>query len=225
MGLPVFLGIRKLGSSKFIRLLAAVSAVAVSLEAGAFSVVLETVLSGRSELPFSSFSVFMLGIHLPIAVIEGFLTYAVITILEQANEYWIPVISVPQAASKKVYVLFSIIAVFIGGVGAWFASSKPDGLEWAVFKVTQAEELKESEEPVQKFFNSVQDMTAMFPDYSLPEGSGSEAREEKASADEPAWPSPDAGTSLSGVIGGAVTALLVLLLGAAIRKSKSEAHS
>lgn len=220
VGLPIFLAVQKLGGSKLFRLIAAVCAVVISLEAGAFSVVLETLLSGRSELPFSYFSAFMLGIHFPIAVIEGFLTYAVIRLLDQINESGVPVTYIPQAASKRVYIFFALLALFIGAIGAWFASSKPDGLEWSVFKVTQAEELKESGEPVQNLFKGIQEKTALLPDYSLPEGSKSEAGEEKAPAAEPSWPEPSAGTSLSGLIGGVVTAFLVLLLGAAISRNK-----
>ena len=51
--------------------IAAVVGAIVALEIGAFSVVIETVLSGRSELPFGKFSAVMLGIHLPIGLIEG----------------------------------------------------------------------------------------------------------------------------------------------------------
>ena len=51
----------------------------VTLQMGAFSVVLETTLSGITELPFSAFCGLMLPIHLAIGLVEGLITAAVLT--------------------------------------------------------------------------------------------------------------------------------------------------
>jgi cobalt/nickel transport system permease protein len=61
----------KLGEKAAVRariILASVLGCTVTLELGAFSVVLETTLSGITELPFGAFCALMLPIHLPSAL-------------------------------------------------------------------------------------------------------------------------------------------------------------
>ena len=57
---------------------AAVIASVVSLQLGAFSVVVETLLSGISSLPFNTFVLLMQPVHLAIGIVEGFVTAVVV---------------------------------------------------------------------------------------------------------------------------------------------------
>src|SRR5512138_2303782 len=57
---------------------ASVASAVVALQLGALSVVVETVASGVSDLPFGPFAALMLPIHLAIAVVEGLVTAAVV---------------------------------------------------------------------------------------------------------------------------------------------------
>ena len=50
---------------------ASVVSAALALQLGAFSVVLETLLSDKSELPFGTFLLMMQPIHLAIGIVEG----------------------------------------------------------------------------------------------------------------------------------------------------------
>jgi len=50
----------------------------IGLQMGSFSVVIETLLSGKTELPFGSFVLLMQPIHLAIGVVEGLVTAAVV---------------------------------------------------------------------------------------------------------------------------------------------------
>ena len=59
-------------------LAASVLSSAAALQLGAFSVVLQTVASGISELPFGTFVMLMQPIHLAIGIVEGFVTAGVI---------------------------------------------------------------------------------------------------------------------------------------------------
>ena len=59
--------------------LASVVSVVVALQLGAFSVVLETLASGITALPFSSFVLLMQPIHLAIGIVEGLVTGAVLS--------------------------------------------------------------------------------------------------------------------------------------------------
>jgi cobalt/nickel transport system permease protein len=56
----------------------------------------------------------------------------------------------------------------------------------------------------------VQEGVAILPDYGFkPEGGAAEP----AAEDAPPWPAVDAGTSLSGLVGGAIVAGVVVLMG------------
>ena len=57
----------------------------VGLQLGAFGVVLETTLSGVSQLPFATFALLMQPIHLAIGIVEGVVTAAVVTFVWQAR--------------------------------------------------------------------------------------------------------------------------------------------
>ena len=57
----------------------------VTLQLGAFSVVLETSLSGITELPFGAFVALMQPIHLAIGLVEGLITAAVLTFVFESR--------------------------------------------------------------------------------------------------------------------------------------------
>lgn len=114
--------------------------VVAGLQLGAFSVVMETMLSGKTELPFRTFLLFMQPIHLVIGIIEGLVISAVVSfvwktrpeILESAKEN----ASVGSAPTKGLLAGFAAAAVLLAGIVSWFASQNPDGLEWSIGKVT-----------------------------------------------------------------------------------------
>lgn len=57
---------------------ASILSVIAALQLGALSIVIQTMLSGRSELPFGLFAMAMLPIHLAIGLVEGFITAGVV---------------------------------------------------------------------------------------------------------------------------------------------------
>ena len=63
----------------------AVIAGIVGLQLGAFCVVLQTLFSGISELPFGTFLLLMQPIHLAIGLVEGLITAAVVTFIWNAR--------------------------------------------------------------------------------------------------------------------------------------------
>ena len=197
-----------------------VSAVA-ALQLGAFSVVLETLLSGKSELPFGAFLLLMQPIHLAIGVIEGFVTAGIINYVRTAR----PEILESMAASRplngsislrKVMATFVVVTVITGGALSWFASTHPDGLEWSIEKVTGKGEFPEQEQRVNSVLKGIQEKTAFLSDYGF-KTAGNEPKKEKA---EPVWPDIDAGTSAAGVVGAAIVLGLILLIGVGIRSSR-----
>ena len=65
--------------------IASIFNVLIALQLGSFSVVMETLLSGKSELPFGTFVLFMQPIHLIIGLVEGFVTVGIITYVKKAR--------------------------------------------------------------------------------------------------------------------------------------------
>jgi cobalt/nickel transport system permease protein len=197
-----------------VSLVAAVAA----LQLGAFSVVLETLLSGKSELPFGAFLLLMQPIHLAIGIVEGFATAGIINYVRSARPelFESMAASRPLGASislRKIMATFVALAVITGGAFSWFASTHPDGLEWSIEKVTGKGELTEAERGIASVLKGIQEKTAFLPDYGF-KPAGNEPKKEKAA---PAWPGIEAGTSAAGIIGAVIVLGLILLIGAGIR--------
>jgi cobalt/nickel transport system permease protein len=140
LGLPLYRFIRGRSASPLRETLAVVTACIVALELGAFGVVAETLLSGRTEIPPGGFLALMLGIHLPIALGEGLLTGIVVAWARRFFADRVTPLSAQPAGSgfKPLLVGFGLLALLTAGVLAWFASTQPDGLEWSLQKVTGA---------------------------------------------------------------------------------------
>jgi cobalt/nickel transport system permease protein len=193
-------------------LVASLASGVVSLQLGAFSVVLQTLLSGKSALPFGMFLLVMQPIHLAIGIVEGFVTAGVVHYVRAVRPEIIEssASAVPLAAGipmRNILAGFLVLAVATGGALSWFASARPDGLEWSIGKVTGKSEPAEQDHGVPGALRDLQGKTALLPGYRFKPP----ADERKAgTADTPGWPNVDAGTSFSGLIGG------VLVLGLAV---------
>ena len=192
----------------------------VGLQLGAFGVVFETVFSGISELPFRTFVLLMQPIHLAIGIVEGLVTATVVTFVWKARPEILSVakhsVSIGKIAIRRVLLGLLVVAAITGGALSWFASSNPDGLEWAMFKTAGTEEL-ENHENMHVSLAEIQEKTAFLPDY------GFKQRESEAEIEvetKTSWPSVNAGTSTSGLIGGALTLLMVVLIGLGLKRHK-----
>lgn len=177
----------------------------LTLQLGAFSVTLETLASGITELPFTAFLAVMQPIHLAIGLVEGAVTAAVLVFLQEARPslLW----QAESADSQKqpmtlrgVLGVMAVLAAVTAGLLSLFASAFPDGLEWSLQRLTGSTEL-EATGSVQAFFARIQSLTALLPDYNL---AGSESA---------------AGGSAAGLIGTAVVLAAVVLLGKIIKKA------
>ena len=177
----------------------------LTLQLGAFSVTLETLASGITELPFTAFLAVMQPIHLAIGLVEGAVTAAVLVFLQEARPslLW----QAESADSQKqpmtlrgVLGVMAVLAAVTAGLLSLFASAFPDGLEWSLQRLTGSTEL-EATGSVQAFFARIQSLTALLPDYNL-------ARSESA-----------AGGSAAGLIGADVVLAAVVLLGKIIKKA------
>jgi cobalt/nickel transport system permease protein len=190
--------------------LGAILAVVAGLQLGAFSVVLQTWISGVTELPFASFTALMQPIHLAIGLVEGIATAAVLSFVYQCNP------SLLEGADeadfkkrmerKKLITTLLIIALLIGGALSLFASASPDGLEWSMEGVAGTAEL-EAEGQAYRFAEKIQGITSFLPDYGFKNGTESDTA---------------AGTSVSGIVGGGITLGLACLAGYLINRWKKK---
>lgn len=200
--------------------IASVAGCILTLQLGAFSVVLETSLSGITELPFGAFLALMQPIHLAIGLIEGLITAAVLIFVYEARPELLR--EVDQSGEIKgkcsfagTIVILAVVVAVIGGGVSLLASSNPDGLEWSLFGnedagYTQNMGLNEEDygvtSSVAEKAEKIQERTAFLPDYAFAEDSENPA-----------------GTSVSGLIGSAIVAafaILTCLLGGFFRKRK-----
>ncbi len=193
----------------------------VTLQLGAFSVVIETSLSGITELPFGAFVALMQPIHLAIGLIEGIVTAAVLCFVYEARPELLRDVDPATAGSgkrslKTVVAILAVVVLLVGGGLSLLASGNPDGLEWALFGNAEegySENLGLDEEnygrssAVADTAGNIQESTAFLPDYAF------------ADNDTPV------GTSVSGVVGSAMVAgvaVLICLAGGFFRRKNSE---
>lgn len=210
--------------------LATALATIASLELGAVGVVLQTLLSGRSDLSFGRFAALMIGIHLPIAVVEGAVTFAVVQYVralrptlvgvgetpEQAGSF----ASVPRQTLLPVLVSFLAVTILVACVMAWFASPRPDGLERSLAKAQKGKSAPES--PPLALLERIQTKTALMPDYDFRSAAKDES--ENAGQNEAAketWPKVRAATSVAGLLGAALTSAFVCLVAAGLYRFRS----
>lgn len=203
-------------------ILASVLGCIVTLQLGAFSVVLETSASGITELPFGTFVAIMQPIHLAIGLVEGLITSAVLIFVYEARAELLEDVGTAENEGKfslkKTLAVLAVAAAVIGGGLSLFASSNPDGLEWSLFGNTEAgysQNMGLSEDSyglsgrASERAEAVQEKTAFLPDYSF---AGSDSA---------------AGTSVSGLVGSvivAVFAVAVCLTGGFFRRKTHGAH-
>jgi len=212
-------------------MLASVIAATLGLQLGAFGVVLETLTSGISDLPFSSFVLLMQPIHLAIGLVEGVVTAMLLVFLHKARPELFSAVQ-PAGTSaplRPVVIGLALAALVVGGSLSWFASADPDGLEWATAKVSGKEELEAPATGIYGTLDALQKRIAFLPDYNLkqPEAAPAETATAETAAPEEAkaepWPNIEAGKSLAGVVGGFMTLCLAGMLGMVLRKKHSKA--
>ena len=201
-------------------ILASVLGCVITLQLGAFSVCIETLASGITELPFGAFAALMQPIHLAIGLIEGLVTAAVLVFVYETRPELLEVVGKEEKSSrmslKTVLLVFAVCVCLVGGIGSQFASGNPDGLEWSLFG--NAEEgysenmgLDEEEFGVSSSIadaaGSIQEVTAFLPDYAF---AGDEEN--------------PVGTTVSGILGSAIVAgaaVLVCFLGGFFRRRRA----
>ena len=184
----------------------------VALQLGAFAVVLETVSSGISELPFSRFAQLMQPIHLGIGLVEGAATAGIVLFLKSMQS--VPGFDTPpQRKHTAILKVIALCSLITAGIVSWYASEHPDGLEWAIFRTAQAEDIQLPSQGIHESLAHVQAKTAVLPDYAFP---ASEGEKEESSRLQ---------TSISGILGSSVVLVLLAGTGWLLRKTRRTASA
>lgn len=178
----------------------------LSLQLGAFSVTVETMISGITELPFSVFLSVMQPIHLAIGLVEGLITAAVLVFVYEARPetlfgYQPAFGNAGSMSRKKTVALLAVAALLIGSAVSLFASGNPDGLEWSMEKVAGTAELS-ANGMIYRMAEKLQGITALLPDYGFQTSESA------------------AGTSFSGIVGGLIVLAVCLMVCLAIKRLK-----
>lgn len=193
------------------RLLAgSVLASLAGLGLGASAVVVQTTVSGVSELPFGSFLMVMLPIHAVIGLLEGFVTAAVLQFVLRAQPDILDGAAAGPSRKPAPSVLlgFLLAALIAGAALSLFASASPDGLEWSIENVAGVREITgASESRIHEVLADIQRVTALLPDYALPGGDGTSSRTD--------------GGSLAGILGVGLV-LSATVLGAVALKRRAK---
>lgn len=181
----------------------------LGLQLGAFGVVMETTLSGITELPFSSFVTVMQPIHLAIGIVEGLVTAGVISFIWKTRPEILEKAATDKPLGtlpiKPVLVGLALATMVTAGFVSWYASEHPDGLEWSMFKVSGHEELEVST-GIHHSLQGVQEKTALLPDYGFQETSEND--------------SGRLGTSVAGLVGGMLVLLMSICIGMLLKNRR-----
>lgn len=215
---PILKG--KFASERVRLIVASVVGCVATLQLGSFSVCIETLASGITELPFGAFVGLMQPIHLAIGLVEGLVTAAVLVFVYESRPQLLEVIGKEDEKAgkltvKNTVIVLGIAALVIGGVCSQFASSSPDGLEWSLFGnadggYSENMGLDEEDYGIRSSISDkaagIQETTAFLPDYAFA-GNGENPM----------------GTTVSGIVGSVIVAMFaacICLTGGFFRKAK-----
>ena len=184
--------------------LASVAASVSAMLSGAFCVTAQTYASGVTALPFKTFLLLMLPIHLAIGLAEGVITAAVLCFINETrpeimSSFTADSVKSSAVSFKRALIALSLAALFTGGVLSLFASKRPDGLEWSVAAVTGGAGLQ-TQSAAALDLAQIQEKTAFMPDYDFIDARGAIIP----------------GTSAAGLIGGVITCAFAAAVGALI---------
>lgn len=201
--------IMKKGASRIKILVASILGCVLTLQLGAFSVTLETLASGITELPFSVFLATMQPIHLAIGFVEGLITAAVLIFVHEARPELLwgvgesDTVKEAKFSFRNTIITIAVAAALCGGVVSLYASAFPDGLEWSMEQVAGTTEL-EAEGTVYETAAGIQETTSLLPDYAFKNSESA------------------AGTSFSGIVGSIVVVGVMVAASYAFRFFKKK---
>lgn len=95
----------------------------IALQLGSIAITIEALLSGSIVSSYGMFLGLMQGIHLPIGIVEGFISTLVVLAVDKI---------------KNSSYIFGVLALILGSFVSEYASNKPDGLEWSLLNMSES---------------------------------------------------------------------------------------
>jgi cobalt/nickel transport system permease protein len=187
----------------------------ISIEAGAVLVPIQATLSGVLMVPFKTFLLTMLGVHLLVGTVEGLITVAVLGYLQQVRP---DIVSekLPgkvRLSKKAVLATLGAFTVITATGLSLVASGFPDGLEWSYAQRPDQPDFKpvvSNEDPRITAVDEFQSKYTPMPDYSARDSKMGKLAQGVGTA---GW------TSFAGVTGSILTMCLIWLLAKILRKN------
>ena len=204
--------VMKKGMTKGKIILASLVGCILTLQLGAFSVTLETLASGITELPFGIFVATMQPIHLAIGLVEGLITATVLCFIYEARPemLWNGTQKAEQQSKfsyKTTIAILACLLVIIGGGISLLASSNPDGLEWSIEQITGDTEVEGRDDTAHETAESIQSTTSFLPDYTFKDSEST------------------IGTSVSGIVGCAITIVFLMVIGYIVKIKRNKGNT
>jgi len=192
---------------------------------GAALVPIEAQVSGVLRISTVHFLGVMVGVHLMIGFVEGLVTFAVVAYLRQVRPASLGLEAADtggRLGRKTVAATLVVTAALLATVVSWFASTHPDGLEWSYLEHHYGGSDAAVAEPDETIagVDALQAKWSLMPDYTKRESTLGEepAGEVEPVEEEAAWPAVSGWGSLAGLVGTAVTLVLVYLIAVIVRR-------
>jgi cobalt/nickel transport system permease protein len=198
----------------------AMLACVIATGVGATLVVVEASISRVLVVPLSTFLITMLGVHLLIGLVEGFVTVAVLAYLQQLRPD-VVADSLPgtiRVSRKAVLATLAVFALVTGAGLSLLACNLPDGLEWSYAKRPDQPDFRPAVSNYDARITAVDDFQSKYsplPDYSARAAKFGRVAQQQAHAGA-GW------TSFAGVVGSLVTMVVIWLAATILRKKQPQ---
>jgi len=210
------------GKSSSLRIyIGAVLACILAVEAGAILVPVEAGISGVLAVPFSTFLITMLGVHFLVGFVEGLITVAVLSYIQQVRpDIVADVLPGKVRLSRRMVMVTLVVFAVITAAGlSLLACGLPDGLEWSYAERPDEPNFRpmvSGRDPAIAKVDDLQSKYSLLPDYSIRSTAlGSTGRGDTEGI-SPGW------TSFAGIVGSVLTMSAVWLAASLLRKGKSQ---
>ena len=196
-----------------------VVACVLAVEAGAVLVPIEAGLSGVLLVPFRTFLITMLGVHLLVGLAEGMITTAVLAYLQQVRPDVI-LGRMPgeiRLSRNALLITLAVFTVIVAAGLSLFASSLPDGLEWSYADRPDQPDFKPVVSNEDSRIASVDDFQSKYsllPDYSIRTSELGKIADQETETSA-GW------TSFAGVLGSGLTMVFIWLVARVLRQKQA----
>jgi len=191
----------------------------IAIEAGAVLVPIQAALSGVLVVPFATFLVTMLGVHLLVGFVEGLITVAVLGYIQQVRPDIVSdsLVGKVRLSRKAVLVSLAVFAIVIASGLSLFACGFPDGLEWSYAERPDQPDfgpMISNENPTIAKADDFQTRYSPLPDYSIRTSEMGKVTAEEINI-AAGW------TSFAGVTGAGLTMIFVWLTARILRRKNT----